>query len=116
MYSDRGKRYKTLSASSVGTIKGYSTSFFVSENGSWIFLWNADGKKYKTLSKNMVGDIIGVAGNTFTSRNGNWIYTWTKDGKKSTPAPPAKGTFTEAVAEVSHHEHCVQDYDMWAMS
>lgn len=68
MYSDRGKRYKTLSASSVGTIKGYSTSFFVSEKGRWIFLWDADGKKYKALSKNMVGDVIGVAGNTFTSQ------------------------------------------------
>ena len=82
IYNSQGKKYKTLSVSTVGTIKGYSSSFFVSESGSWIYLWDADGKKIKTMSKSTVGDVIGVAGDTFTSKNGSWIYTWDKDGKK----------------------------------
>lgn len=82
IYDSNGKKYKTLSASTVGTVVGFSSNFFVSENGSWIYLWDADGKKYHTMSKSTVGTVIGVAGNTFTSRNGNWIYTWDKDGKK----------------------------------
>ena len=82
LYNAAGKKYQTLSASTVGTVLGYSSSFFVSQNGSWIYLWNSDGKKYQTLSKSTVGDVIGVAGDTFTSRNGSWIYTWNKEGKK----------------------------------
>ena len=82
LYNAQGKKYKTLSTSSVGTIKGYSSSFFVSQSGSWIYLWDADGRRYKTLAKGTVGEIIGVAGDTFTSRSGSWIYTWNKEGKK----------------------------------
>lgn len=82
IYNSQGKKYKTLSTSSVGRILGYSSTFFVSESGSWIYLWDAEGKKYKTMSKSSVGEIIGVAGDTFTSRSGSWIYTWDKDGKK----------------------------------
>ena len=82
IYNSKGNKYKTLSSSTVGTVLGYSSSFFVSRNGSWIYLWDSEGKKYKTLSESTVGDVIGVAGDTFTSRNGNWIYTWDKDGKK----------------------------------
>ena len=82
IYNSQGKKYKTLSVSTVGTVLGYSSSFFVSQNGSWIYLWDSEGKKYKTLSKSTVGDIIGVAGDTFTSKNGSWIYIWDKNGKK----------------------------------
>ena len=82
LYNSQGKKYKTLSVSTVGTVKGYSANFFVSENGSWIYIWDSEGKKINTLSKNTVGDVIGVAGDTFTSRNGSWIYTWSKEGKK----------------------------------
>lgn len=82
LYNSSGKKYKSLSSSSVGVVKGYSSSFFVSEQGSWIYLYDADGKRYKSLSKSSVGDVIGVAGDTFTSRQGNWIYTWDKSGKK----------------------------------
>lgn len=82
LYNEAGKKYKTLSASSVGTVMGYSSTFFVSESGSWVYLWDADGKKYKTLSKSSVGEVMGVAGDTFTSRSGSWIYTWDKNGKK----------------------------------
>lgn len=82
LYNTEGKKYKTLSASSVGIVKGFSSTIFVSENGSWIYVWDSDAKKITTLSKSAVGDIIGVAGDTFTSRNGSWIYTWSKEGKK----------------------------------
>lgn len=82
LYNAQGKRFKTLSTSSVGEIKGYSSSIFVSRNGSWIYVYDSDGKKITTLSVSTVGDVIGVAGDTFTSRNGSWIYTWSKDGKK----------------------------------
>ena len=82
IYNSQGKKYKTLSVSTVGTVMGYSSSFFVSQNGNWIYLWDSEGKKINTMSKSTVGEVIGVAGDTFTSRNGNWIYTWNKDGKK----------------------------------
>lgn len=82
MYNSQGRKYKSLSTSTVGKVLGYSSKFFVSQNGSWIYLWDSDGKKYKSIYKNTVGDVIGVAGDTFTSRNGNWIYTWDKEGKK----------------------------------
>ena len=82
MYDENGHRYKSLSASSVGEVKGWGADFFVSRNGSWIYLYDSEGKRYKSLSASSVGDVIGVAGNTFTSKNGNWIYTWDKNGKK----------------------------------
>lgn len=84
LYNAKGSKYKTLSTSSVGTVVGYSSSFFVSvsQSGSWIYLYDADGKRYQTLSQSSVGDVIGVAGDTFTSRKGGWIYTWDKNGKK----------------------------------
>ena len=84
LYNAKGSKYKTLSTSSVGTVVGYSSSFFVSvsQSSSWIYLYDADGKRYQTLSQSSVGDVIGVAGDTFTSRKGGWIYTWDKNGKK----------------------------------
>ena len=82
IYNSKGQKYKTLSASTVGTVMGFSSNFFVSQNGSWIYLWDSEGKKINTLSKSTVGDVIGVAGDTFTSKNGSWIYTWDKNGKK----------------------------------
>ena len=82
IYNSQGKKYKSMSVSTVGTVLGYSSTFFVSQNGSWIYLWDAEGKKITSMSKSTVGDVIGVAGYTFTSKNGSWIYTWNKDGKK----------------------------------
>lgn len=82
MYDEKGNRYKTLSASSVGEVKGYSSTFFVSRNGSWVYLYDAEGRRYKTMSYSSVGDVTGVSGETFTSRSGAWVYTWSKDGKK----------------------------------
>lgn len=82
LYDENGKKYATLSASSVGEVKGWSGTFFVAQSGSWIYLFDANGKKYKTLSVSSVGDVIAVAGNTFTARNGSWIYTFDREGKK----------------------------------
>ena len=82
LYNENGKRYKTMSASSVGEILGWSSSFFVSQKGGWIYLHDSDGKCYKTMSASTVGDVIGVAGNTFTSRKGGWIYTYDASGKR----------------------------------
>ena len=82
LYDDSGKKYKTLSASTVGNVLGYSYTFFVSRNGSWIYLWDSDGQKYKTMNATTVGEVIGVSGETFTSRNGAWIYTWDRKGNK----------------------------------
>ncbi len=82
MYDESGHKYKSLSASSVGEVKGFSADFFVSRNGSWVYLYDSEGRKYKSLSASSVGEVIGVAGQTFTSRNGSWVYTWSMEGKK----------------------------------
>lgn len=82
LYDESGHRYKTLSTSSVGEVKGYCSDFFVSQNGSWICLYDSEGKRYKTLSASSVGEVTGVSGETFTSKNGSWVYTWNRDGKK----------------------------------
>ena len=82
LYDQNGRKYKSLSKSSVGVVNGFSSSFFVATNGNWIYLYDAEGRKYKTMSKSSVGEIIGVAGDTFTSRLGNWIYTWDREGRK----------------------------------
>lgn len=82
LYNSQGRKYKSLSASSVGQVVGFSSSIFVSVKGSWIYVYDADGKKITSMSVSTVGDVIGVAGDTFTSKKGNWIYTWSKEGKK----------------------------------
>ena len=82
MYDQNGKKYQTLSVSSVGEVKGFSSTFFVSVNNRWVYLYDAEGRRYQTLSVSSVGEVIGVAGDTFTSRNGGWIYTWSKEARK----------------------------------
>ncbi|MBP5219018.1 MAG: hypothetical protein J6Z47_08745 [Bacteroidales bacterium] len=82
MYDESGRRYKTLSASSVGEVKGFSSTFFVSRSGNWIYLYDSEGKRYKTLSYSSVGDVTAVTEDTFTSRNGAWVYLWNKEGRK----------------------------------
>ena len=61
MYDDTRYRYKTLSVSSVGVVKGYSSEFFVSQNGSWIYLYDSEGQRYKNLSVSSVGEVTGVS-------------------------------------------------------
>ena len=87
LYDESGKQYKTLSAASVGEVKGYSATFFVSRRGDWIHLYDSEGKNYKTMSVSTVGEVTGVAGETFTSRHGSWIYTWDKNGKRINTRP-----------------------------
>ena len=82
LYDAKGYKYRTLSASYVGEVKGWSSTFFVSKKDSWVCLWDSTGEKYRTLSYSYVGDVIGVAGDTFTSRNGSWIYTWNRKGER----------------------------------
>lgn len=82
LYNTTGKKYKSLSVSSVGDVKGWCGDFFVSQNGSWYYLYDADGRKYKSMSVSSVGEIIAVSGGTFTARNGSWIYTYDSQGKK----------------------------------
>ena len=89
LYDAKGRNYKTLSVSSVGEIKGYSSTLIVTQYHGWIYLLDAEGKKCQTKSVSSVGEVIGVAGDTFTSRNGGWIYTWDRNGKKiSTRSAP----------------------------
>lgn len=87
IYNSKGKKHKTLSVSTVGTVLGYSANFFVSCNGNWIYVWDTDGKKICTKSVSTIGEVTGVAGDTFTSRNGNWIYTWNREGRKINTRP-----------------------------
>lgn len=87
LYNSQGRKFKTLSQSSVGYVAGYSSHFFVSQKGNWIYLWDSDGRKYKTLSVSSVGEVIGVAGDTFVSKKGNWIYTWNSRGQKIATRP-----------------------------
>lgn len=87
LYNSQGRKYKTLSVSTVGTVLGYSANFFVSCNGNWIYVWDTDGKKICTKSVSTIGEVTGVAGDTFTSRNGNWIYTWNREGRKINTRP-----------------------------
>lgn len=82
MYDGYGNRYQTLPTSNVGTVMGYSSSFFVSRNGSWIYLYDSNGNRYKTLPYSSVGDVIGVTEKTFISRNGSWIILWNNRGDK----------------------------------
>lgn len=82
IYDEAGKKVKTMSASSVGDVKGWCATFFVSQKGSWIYLYDIDGRRIKTLSASTVGEVIAVSGDTFTSRKGNWIYTYDSTGKR----------------------------------
>lgn len=82
LYNSQGRKFKSLSASSVGVVMGYSSTFFVSRNGGWIYIFDADGRKLRSMSASTVGDVLGVAGDTFTSKKSGWVYTWSKDGRK----------------------------------
>ena len=81
IYDQNGKKIKTLS-STIGELKGFSSTFFVVKNGSWYYIYDANGKRTNTMSESTVGKVLSVSGDTFTSQVGSWIYTWSKDGKK----------------------------------
>lgn len=48
LFDESGKRYQTLSSSSVGTILGYSSSFIVSTKSGWIYTWDKNGNRIST--------------------------------------------------------------------
>ncbi|MDE7411296.1 MAG: hypothetical protein K2M94_04575 [Paramuribaculum sp.] len=82
IYNHQGKKVKTLSAATIGEVKGWCSEFLIAQDGSWFSLYNADGKKLKTFNTNTVGEVISVSANTFTTKMGNWIYTYDANGKK----------------------------------
>ena len=82
LYDENGKLYKTISASSVGDVKGWSDSMIVSQHGSWVYIFDTNMKKLKTMSASSTGEVISVSGDRFTTRHGNWIYTYDRNGKR----------------------------------
>lgn len=82
LYDASGECYKRLSASEVGTVKGFGPTFFVSENGAWIHLYNAEGVRYKSITASQAGEVTGVSGETFTTRDGPWIHIYDREGKR----------------------------------
>lgn len=60
LYDENERRYKTLSPSTLGEIKGYSSEIFVAVNGSWLRVYDAEGKCLATLSASNAGEVIGV--------------------------------------------------------
>lgn len=51
MYDESGKKYQTLSASSVvGDVIGVASNSFTSRNGNWIYTWDKNGKRLNTRS------------------------------------------------------------------
>ncbi len=81
IYAQGGKKLMTVSTSQ-GELKGFSSSFYILQKGSFYITYDVRGKKIHTFSVSSVGNILGVTGDTFTSCKGAWIYTWSKDGKK----------------------------------
>lgn len=81
LYDEKGKSYKTLSASSVGSVIGWSSEFFIARNGSWYIFYDAGGKRYRSASVSSIGEIVSVTGDTFTAINGSWVKTYSKEGK-----------------------------------
>lgn len=81
IYDETGKLAKTIS-SSQGELMGYSVSFYILKQGSFLMTYDIKGKRLHTFADYEVGEILAVTGDTFTSRRGPWIYTWSKEGQK----------------------------------
>lgn len=81
LYDETGKLAKTIS-SSQGELMGYSVSFYILKQGSFLMTYDIKGKRLHTFAVHEVGEILAVTGDTFTSRRGSWIYTWSKEGRK----------------------------------
>jgi len=82
LYDASGKKFKTVAASSLGAIVGYSSSFFICQKGAFYELYDAEGKKYKTIAVSSIGEIVTVAGDTFVARRGAFLDTYDKSGRK----------------------------------
>lgn len=50
LYDADGKRYKTISKSSVGEMAGVAGDTFTTRSGNWIYTWDKNGKKIHTRS------------------------------------------------------------------
>ena len=50
LYDSEGRRYKTMSYSTVGDVTGVAGETFTSKKDSWIYTWDKDGKRIKTRS------------------------------------------------------------------
>lgn len=48
LYDEAGKKYKTLSATSVGEVLSVTGDTFTSRHRSWIYTWDRNGKKVNT--------------------------------------------------------------------
>ena len=89
LYDSNGKRYKTMSVSSVGELQGFSSTFFIGKHGDWYYFFDDKGNRFLTKSVKDVGSIKSVSSKGFTSKNNGWIYTWDKKGTR-TGTRPAK--------------------------
>lgn len=82
LYDASGKKYKSVSVATIGTIVGYSSSFFISQKGAFYELYNSEAKKYKSISIATFGEIVSITGETFVSRKGAFLVTYDKNCKK----------------------------------
>lgn len=87
IYDSNGKKIKTMSVSSTGTIVGWSSTFFIGLHGNWYYFYDANGRKFNTLYTKNIGEIISVSGNTFTAKTSAWIITYDKNGKRINTRP-----------------------------
>ena len=52
MYDETGRKYQTISESSVGEVIGVAGDTFTSRNHGWIYTWSKEGRKINTRSAN----------------------------------------------------------------
>lgn len=86
LYDASGKKYKSVSVATIGTIVGYSSSFFISQKGAFYVLYNSEAKKYKSISITL-GEIVSITGETFVLRRGAFLDTYDKNCKKISTRP-----------------------------
>ena len=82
LYDENGSKYKSISASSLGDVKGWCGDFFVVQTDSWTYTYDTEGKRINSTATHAVGEIISVSGGAITTKRGSWIYTFDKNFKK----------------------------------
>ena len=65
LYDASGKKYKTVSVATLGSIVGYSSTYFICQRGAFFEFYDSEAKKYKTISIATIGEIVSVTGDTF---------------------------------------------------
>lgn len=48
LFDSEGKKYKSLSYSSVGEVVAVAGDTFTSRKGNWVYIWDRNGKKIKS--------------------------------------------------------------------